>query len=119
MAAICGGTLFLARHGFLDTVRHTSCGPGWLKQNAPAYRGEAYYVPAPSVTDGGIITANPFGFVEFAADIIRTLDVFLPGFLEFWVRTIKTGYLHFDAVDPAAEIAMPAPPAPVVSSPCG
>jgi hypothetical protein len=40
--------------------------------------------------------------VEFAADIIRTLDVFLPGFLEFWVRTIKTGYLNVDAVDPTA-----------------
>ena len=27
VAAICGGTLFLAKHGFLDTVRHTSAGP--------------------------------------------------------------------------------------------
>jgi putative intracellular protease/amidase len=102
VAAICGGTLFLARHGFLDAVRHTSCGPGWLKENAPAYRGEAYYVHAPSVADGGIITANPFGFVEFDAEIIRTLDVFSPEFLAFWVRTIKAGYLNVNAVDPAA-----------------
>jgi len=102
VAAICGGTLFLARHGFLDAVRHTNCGPGWLKEHAPAYRGESYYVHTPSVADGGIITANPFGFVEFAAEIIRELDVFSPGFLAFWVRTIKTGYLNVDAVDPAA-----------------
>lgn len=102
VAAICGGTLFLARHGFLDDVSHTSCGPGWLKEHAPDYRGEAHYVHAPSVADGGIITANPFGFVEFAAEIIRTLDVFLPGFLEFWVRTIKTGYLNVDSVDSTA-----------------
>lgn len=102
VAAICGGTLFLAKHGFLDAVHHTSCGPEWLKENAPEYRGASYYVHAPSVADGGIITANPFGFVEFAADIIRTLDVFLPGFLDFWVRTIKTGYLNVDAVDPTA-----------------
>lgn len=102
VAAICGGTLFLARHGFLDDVRHTSCGPEWLKEHAPDYRGETHYVHVPSVADGGIITANPFGFVEFAAEIIRTLDVFLPGFLEFWVRTIKTGYLNVDSADPTA-----------------
>lgn len=102
VAAICGGTLFLARHGFLDAVSHTSCGPEWLKEHAPAYHGEEHYVHAPSVADGGIITANPFGFVEFAAEIIRTLDVFSPEFLEFWMRTIKTGYLNVDSVDPAA-----------------
>lgn len=56
----------------------------------------------PSVAEGGIITANPFGFVEFAAEIIRALDVFPPEYLEFWVRTIKTGYLNVDSVDPTA-----------------
>lgn len=56
----------------------------------------------PSVAEGGIITANPFGFVEFAAEIIRALDVFPPEYLEFWVRTIKTDYLNVDSVDPTA-----------------
>lgn len=36
----------------------------------------------PSVAEGGIITANPFGFVEFAAEIIRALDVFPPEYLD-------------------------------------
>ena len=96
VAAICGGTLFLAKHGFLDTVRHTSCGQKWLKQHAPAYHGEHLYEETPSVRDGGIITANPLGFVDFACHIIQTLDVFPPEFLELWHGTVKTGYLNVD-----------------------
>ncbi len=97
VAAICGATLFLARHGFLDSVRHTSCGHEWLKKRAPVYRGECHYVNAPSVADCGIITANPLGFVEFARDIIRTLDVFTPEFLEIWYGAVKEGFLDADA----------------------
>lgn len=96
VAAICGATLFLANHGFLDTVRHTSCGQEWLKQHAPAYRGEHLYEHAPSVSDGGIITANPLGFVDFAYHIIQTLDVFPPEFLEVWYGAVKSGYLNVD-----------------------
>ena len=96
VAAICGGTLFLARHGFLDTVRHTSCGKEWLKERAPAYRGEALYEEAPSVRDCGIITANPVGFVDFAFEIMQTLDVFPPEVLEFWHGAVKTGYMNAD-----------------------
>lgn len=36
VAAICGGALFLARSGFLDTVKHTSLGPKWLKKMTQA-----------------------------------------------------------------------------------
>ncbi|MEN6396899.1 MAG: type 1 glutamine amidotransferase family protein [Methanoregula sp.] len=96
VAAICGGTLFLARHGFLDTVRHTSAGPGWLKTHAPAYRGEHLYLHEPCVSDNGIITANPLGFVEFAYTIFKTLDVYEPAFLEFWLSAVKKGYLNGD-----------------------
>ncbi|UUX91410.1 type 1 glutamine amidotransferase family protein [Methanoplanus endosymbiosus] len=96
VAAICGGTLFLARHGFLDTVRHTSCGQEWLKEHAPDYRGEHLYEAVPSVSDGGIITANPLGFVDFAYNIIQALDVFSPEFLEIWHGAVKSGYLDVD-----------------------
>ena len=98
VAAICGGTLFLAKHGFLNKVRHTSAGPGWLKSHAPAYRGEKFYVSEPCVTDNRIITANPLGFVEFAYTIIKTLDVYEPAILEFWISAVKNGYLDADAV---------------------
>jgi len=97
VAAICGGTLFLAKHGFLDAIRHTSAGPGWLSHHAPDYRGREHYVHEPCVIDGGIITANPLGFVEFAYTIIKTLDVFVTlEFLDFWVKAVKNGYLDID-----------------------
>jgi hypothetical protein len=97
VAAICGATLFLARHGFLDCVSHTSSGPESLKSHAPDYRGERYYVHAPCVADQGIITANLLGFVEFAYTIIKTLDVFSPGFPEAWLGEVKQGYLNTDS----------------------
>jgi putative intracellular protease/amidase len=96
VAAICGATLFLAKHGFLDEVRHTSSGPEYLKKHAPDYRGERHYVHTPSVADGGIITANPLGNVEFAYNILKTLEVFSPGFLEWWLGAFKQGYLNLD-----------------------
>jgi len=100
VAVICGATLFLARHGFLDTVRHTSAGLGWLKIHAPAYRGEHLYLHEPCVSDNGIITANPLGFIEFAYTILKTLDVYEPAFLEFWLSAVKSGYLDADTSGP-------------------
>jgi hypothetical protein len=72
-------------------------GPGWLQNHAPAYRGSSLYVHEPCAADGGIITANPLGFVEFAYTIIKTLDVFPPGFLEIWRDLVKKGYLNVDS----------------------
>lgn len=96
VAAICGGTLFLARHGFLDTVRHTSAGQEWLKNHAPNYRGGDLYVDSPSVVDGGIITANPLGFVEFAANIFTVLDVFPSELQKQLISVTKQGYINID-----------------------
>jgi putative intracellular protease/amidase len=96
VAAICGATIFLARHGFLDTVRHTSEGLKALMKDAPAYRGKHLFVKEPSVIDGNIITSNPCGFIEFAYSIIKTLDVYEPAFLEFWLSAMKKGYLDTD-----------------------
>jgi hypothetical protein len=45
-------------------------------------------------------TVYLFACPALAADIIRTLDVFSSGFLEFWVRTMEAGYLNVDEVDP-------------------
>ncbi len=40
IAAICGATIFLARNGFLDKIKHTSNDLGFLKMVAPNYTGE-------------------------------------------------------------------------------
>lgn len=99
VAAICGGTVFLARHGFLDTVRHTSAGKEWLKARASEYRGEQFYTPSPSISDKGIITANPLGFLEFAANIFLELDVFPSAFADQLISMTKGGYFDADALN--------------------
>jgi putative intracellular protease/amidase len=96
VAAICGGTAFLAKHGFLDSVKHTSCGKQWLLSMAPGYTGTHLYLDEPSVSDNGIITANPLGFVEFAGNIMRILDVSEPEFIDFLLKSVKEGYLNVD-----------------------
>lgn len=97
IATICNSTVLLARNGFLDTVQHTSNGPRWLKKMAPSYRGENNYVHKPSVSDGGFITASLFGQVEFTYNILKTLEVFTPEFLELWLKAFKNGYMNLDS----------------------
>jgi putative intracellular protease/amidase len=96
VAAICGSTAFLAKNGFLNTVQHTSLGPKWLKKMAPHYKGEKNYVHKPSISDGGFITASLFGQVEFTYNILKTLEVFTPEFLELWFTAFKNGYVNLD-----------------------
>lgn len=96
VAAICGSTAFLAKNGFLNTVQHTSNGPRWLKKMAPNYLGEKNYVHKPSISDGGFITASIFGQVEFTYNILKTLEVFTPKFLELWFTAFKNGYVNLD-----------------------
>lgn len=98
VAAICGATVFLAKIGCLDTIRHTSNGPGYLKMMAPGYRGERNYVHAPCISDRGIITANPFGHEEFAREIFRSLDLMAPEVLEVVYQGYRKGYVDFDRV---------------------
>jgi putative intracellular protease/amidase len=96
VATICNSTVLLARNGFLDSIQHTSNGPRWLKKMAPNYQGEDYYVHKPSVSDGGFITASLFGQVEFTYNILKTLEVFTPKFLELWFTAFKNGYVNLD-----------------------
>jgi putative intracellular protease/amidase len=96
VATICNSTVILARNGFLDTIQHTSNGPGWLKKMAPNYLGEKNYLHKPSVSDGGFITASLFGQIEFTYNILKTLEVFKPEFLESWIRAFKNGYVNLD-----------------------
>jgi putative intracellular protease/amidase len=74
IAAICGATLFLCKNGFLDQVKHTGDSLE-LFQSQNNYLGEAYYMPAQVVVDGGFITANETAAVEFAYRIFQVLEV--------------------------------------------
>ena len=76
VAAICGATILLAGMGLLDAIPHTSNGPGYLEAHCPAYRGSALFQLQPSVSSGGIITANGAAMIEFAGEVYKVFGIF-------------------------------------------
>jgi len=69
--AICDSTIFLAKHGYLNRVWHTSNGPLYLSDKVASYTGEQWYEDLPCVVYDNLITANGAGMIEFAIEIFR------------------------------------------------
>lgn len=90
IAAICGATYFLCKHGFLDSVKHTGDSLDYFK-GAEGYKGEHLYIPAQVVVDGGIITANETAAVEFAYEIFKLLHVDSEEEMSQWYNNFKNG----------------------------
>jgi transcriptional regulator GlxA family with amidase domain len=90
IAGIDSGVLALARAGLLDDCRHTGNWAGHIDSQVPAYAGAAQYdASVLAVSDGGTITASHLGSVEFAHEVIRTLDLYSPHDREYWYRLFK------------------------------
>jgi putative intracellular protease/amidase len=98
IAAICGGTLAVARAGLLNDRRHTSNMPGYLRAHAPEYSGTAGYDAALAVNDRGVITASGLGPVDFARAIFRELNIFTASNEQLWFDMFKYGQLPTAAV---------------------
>lgn len=99
VCAICGATVALAHAGLLDNRPHTSNGEGFLEMFCPTYKGTNFYVDAPSVADGNLITASATGGLLWARDIIKTLGVFKKDTLEAWYAYFSTNKAeHFFAL---------------------
>lgn len=92
IAAICGGALALARAGLLNDRRHTSTVPGDLNA-AAEYSGAAHYVATPAVTDRGVITASGLASVDFAREVLATLEIFSTSDQALWFGMYKSGRL--------------------------
>ena len=76
VGAICNAASFLAKHGFLNGIRHTGNGVDQLKLWGGArYTNEAGYVNAQAVSDSKIVTANGSGYLEFARELLMLLEV--------------------------------------------
>jgi putative intracellular protease/amidase len=94
VAAICGATLFLARHGFLDHIKHTGDELDYFKEKLHAeenYKGWANFVSAQLVADGGFITANETAALEFTREIFRVLEIGTREELDEWYDRFKGG----------------------------
>ncbi len=99
VCAICGATVALAHTGLLDNRPHTSNGAGFLEMFCPSYKGTDFYIDAPSVADGNLITASATGGLLWAKQIIERLDVFKSETLEAWHAYFSTGKAeHFFAL---------------------
>jgi putative intracellular protease/amidase len=90
VAGIDSGVLALARAGLLDHCRHTGNWPGQIAGQVPGYGGaDQYDSEVLAVSDGGVISASHLGSVEFAREVIRTLDLYSPADREHWYRLFK------------------------------
>lgn len=99
VCAICGATAALANAGLLDGRPHTSNGAGYLEMVSPAYRGQKFFIDAPSVADHNLITASSTGALLWAKQVIERLDVFQHSTLEAWYAYFSTGEAqHFFAL---------------------
>ncbi|MHA6759177.1 DJ-1/PfpI family protein [Streptacidiphilus sp. PAMC 29251] len=85
VAAICDGTVGLAREGLLDDRDHTSSDGGYLAASS-GYRGSERYREADAVRDRGLITAGPTDPVAFAREIFAELGLWSPEVLAAWFR---------------------------------
>lgn len=90
VAAICGATVFMGRHGFLDHIKHTGDSLESL-QNETGYHGQDKYVSAQVVVDSGFITANETAAVEFAYEIFKMLQIDSKSEIDQWYDTFQNG----------------------------
>lgn len=105
VAAIDSGVLALARAGLLDHCRHTGNWSGQIAAQVPSYDGAAQYdADVLAVSDGGLITASHLGSVEFAREVIHTLDLYSPADREHWYRLFKHAQLPPWCVDEALTV---------------
>lgn len=91
VAGICAATTALARVGLLGSEKHTSNSLQQLKYFVPAYGGEKFYVEAPAVTDGNLITASGIAPLEFTREILNQLEVYSEAKRLQWYEMYKNG----------------------------
>jgi len=93
LAAICGSTTFLCKHGLLNNVKHTGDSLELFK-NQEGYTGEVFYIPAQVVVDNKVITANETAAVQFAYEIFKLLEIDSEEELEQWYDNFKNGSIR-------------------------
>ena len=93
IAAICGGTVAIARLGLLRGRRHTSNGLAYLQKQVPDYTEAANYVDEPAVRDRGLITASGLADVEFARELFEELGVLTAAQRALWTQIFRSARL--------------------------
>lgn len=93
VGAICNGASFMARCGFLNTVKHTGNGLEQLKLWGGAnYTNPGGYVHAQAVSDSRIVTANGSAALEFARELLLLLGNDTPERIEMYYQFNRQGF---------------------------
>ncbi len=92
IGAICNGASFMAKHGFLNSVKHTGNGPEQLKLwGGDNYTNPDGYIHAQAIKDKNIVTANGSAALEFAKELLLLLDNDSPERVEMYYQFNKQG----------------------------
>ncbi|MDE7347242.1 MAG: DJ-1/PfpI family protein, partial [Muribaculaceae bacterium] len=93
VGAICNGASFMAKHGFLNGVKHTGNGLEQLKLwGGDCYNNTDGYVHQQAVSDRGIVTANGSGALEFTKELLLLLENDTPERVEMYYQFNKQGF---------------------------
>lgn len=75
IGAICNAASFLAKHGFLNNIKHTGNGLEQLQSwGGNNYTNAAGYINEQAVSDHRVVTANGSGYLEFAKELLILLE---------------------------------------------
>lgn len=93
VGAICNASSFMAKYGFLNTVKHTGNGLEQLKiWGRENYTNSDGYIHAQVVCDKNIITANGSATLEFAKELLLLLENDTPERIEMYYQFNKQGF---------------------------
>lgn len=100
VGAICNGASFMAKHGFLNTVKHTGNGLEQLKLwGGKNYMNLGGYVDAQAICDNNIVTANGSAALEFARELLLLLENDTPERIEMYYQFNKQGFCSLFAAN--------------------
>jgi len=93
VGAICNAASFMAKHGFLNAVKHTGNGPEQLKLwGGDNYTNPDGYIHAQTVSYNRIVTANGSATLEFAKELLLLLENDTPERIEMYYQFNKQGF---------------------------
>lgn len=93
VGAICNAASFMAKHGFINNVRHTGNGSEQLKLwGGDNYTNLGGYVHSQAARDRNIVTANGSATLEFAKELLLALENDTPERIEMYYQFNKQGF---------------------------
>jgi putative intracellular protease/amidase len=97
VAAICGAAIFLAKHGFLNNIKHTGDEHDYFMDKLRGevnYKGQSNFVLSQLTIDGGFITANETAALELAREIFHILKLDTRDKINTWYDAFKYGMIR-------------------------